>query len=124
MACNEVCRRRCATTSGSNRAPSLSVDLSPVDARDVAGIERALTNFARQPNGGVIVTLGGASIKHRDLIITLANQRLPAIYSDRFFVTGGGLISYGPDGIDQWRRADSQGRESSQPAGAGASTNW
>ena len=87
-------------------APSLSVDLSPVDARDVAGIERALTDFARQPNGGVIVTLGGASIKHRDLIITLANQhRLPAIYEDRFFVTGGGLMSYGPDDIDQYRLA-------------------
>jgi putative ABC transport system substrate-binding protein len=87
-------------------APSLRVDLSPVDARDTGAIERAVTDFARQADGGVIVTLSGASIRHRDLIITLANQhRLPAVYAERFFVTGGGLISYGPNEIDQYRRA-------------------
>jgi putative ABC transport system substrate-binding protein len=89
-------------------APSLRVSLSPVDARDTREIERALTDFARQPNGGVIVTSQAAAIKHRNLIITLANQhRLPAIYEDRFFVTDGGLMSYGPDGIDQYRLAAS-----------------
>ena len=87
-------------------APSLGVDVSAVDARDAAGIERAITEFARKSNGGVIVTPSGASIKHRDLIITLAaQQRLPAVYGYRYFVTGGGLISYGPYSIDQWRRA-------------------
>jgi putative ABC transport system substrate-binding protein len=87
-------------------APSLRVDLSPVDARDTGAIERALTDFARQADGGIIVTMSGASIKHRDLIITHANQhRLPAVYAERFFITGGGLISYGPDEIDQHRRA-------------------
>ena len=67
-------------------APSLRVDLSPVDARDVSDMERALTDFARQPNGGVIVTLSGASTKHRNLIITLTNQyRLPAVYAERYY---------------------------------------
>jgi putative ABC transport system substrate-binding protein len=87
-------------------APSLRVDLSPVDARDIGTIERALTDFARQADGGIIVTLSGASIKHRDLIIAHANQhRLPAVYAERFFITAGGLISYGPDEIDQYRHA-------------------
>jgi len=87
-------------------ASSLRVDLSPVDARHVGEIERALTDFARQSNGGVIVTLGGASIKHRSLIISLVNRhRLPAVYSERFFVIDGGLISYGPDLVDQYHRA-------------------
>src|SRR5262249_3217140 len=87
-------------------APSLRVDLSPVDARDTDAIERGVTDFARQADGGGIVTLSGASIRHRDLIITVANQhRLPAVYAERFFITGGGLISYGPDPIDQYRRA-------------------
>jgi putative ABC transport system substrate-binding protein len=87
-------------------APSLKVDLSPVDARDAAGIERAFTDLARKPDGGVIATESGAAIKHRHLIITLANQhRLPVVYPNRFFVSDGGLISYGPDEIDQFRRA-------------------
>ena len=87
-------------------APSLRVDLNPVDARVTSEIERVLTDFARQPDGGMIVTLSGASIKHRDLIVTLAHKhRLPAIYAERFFVTGGGLISYGPDDIDPYRLA-------------------
>jgi putative tryptophan/tyrosine transport system substrate-binding protein len=87
-------------------ASSLGVDISAVDARDVAGIERAITEFARQSNGGMIVTPSGAAIKRRDLIITLAaQQRLPAVYSQRYYVTGGGLISYGPDETDQYRRA-------------------
>jgi putative ABC transport system substrate-binding protein len=87
-------------------ASSLGVAISSVDARDVAGIERAITEFARQSNGGVIVTPSGASIKHRDLIIKLAaQQRLPAVYTNRYAVTGGGLISYGSNSVDQYRRA-------------------
>jgi putative ABC transport system substrate-binding protein len=87
-------------------APSLGVDLSPIDPRDSGAMERAIRNFAGQSNGSLIVTLSGASIKDRDRIIALAaQQRLPAAYADRFFVTAGGLISYGPDDIDQYRRA-------------------
>jgi putative tryptophan/tyrosine transport system substrate-binding protein len=87
-------------------APSLRIDLSPVDSRDAAEIERALMDFAKQPGGGIIVTGSGAAAKHRGLIIALANRhRLPAIYAFRFFVTDGGLMSYGADEIDQYRRA-------------------
>jgi ABC-type uncharacterized transport system substrate-binding protein len=87
-------------------AASLGVDITAVDARDVAGIERAITELARQSNGGVIVTSSGASIKHRGFIIKLAARyRLPAVYVRRYFVTDGGLISYGPDETDQFRRA-------------------
>jgi putative ABC transport system substrate-binding protein len=87
-------------------APSLGVELSPVDARDGPEIERAVTAFARSGNGGLIVTASPVATRHRDLIVTLAaRQRLPAIYASRHFVTDGGLISYGPDLIDQYRRA-------------------
>jgi len=87
-------------------APSLGVELSPVDARDAPEIERAVTAFARSSNGGLIVTSSPVATRHRDLIITLAARlRLPAVYASRFFVTGGGLISYGPDLVDQFRRA-------------------
>jgi putative tryptophan/tyrosine transport system substrate-binding protein len=69
-------------------------------------IERAIAAFARSPNGGLIVTASVVANVHRDLLITLAaRHRLPAVYSDRVFVTGGGLISYGPDRVDQYRRA-------------------
>jgi putative ABC transport system substrate-binding protein len=87
-------------------APTLGVDLSPIDPRDSGAMERAIKDFAHQSNGGLIVTGSGASIKDRDRIIALAAQeRLPAAYAYRFFVTAGGLISYGPDEIDQYRRA-------------------
>jgi putative tryptophan/tyrosine transport system substrate-binding protein len=87
-------------------APSLRVDLTPVDVRDTGAIERAFKAFANQPDGGLIVTESGTSIKHRSLITTLASRhRVPAIYANRYFVTGGGLISYGPDELDQFRRA-------------------
>ena len=87
-------------------APSFGVELSPVDVRDAGEIERAVTAFARGSNGGLIVTASGLAIVHRELIITLAaRHKLPAVYSSRFFVTGGGLISYGPDSIDPHRRA-------------------
>ncbi len=87
-------------------APSLEVELSPVEVRDAGEIERAVTAFARSLNGGLIVTASALASRHRDLIITLAaRHRLPAVYASRYFVTAGGLISYGPDLVDQYRRA-------------------
>ena len=87
-------------------APSFGVELRPIDSHDVGEIERGITGLARLPNGGLIVTAGGAAIVHRDLIIALADRhRLPAIYFARYFVTGGGLISYGTDSIEPHRRA-------------------
>jgi putative tryptophan/tyrosine transport system substrate-binding protein len=89
-------------------APSLGVELSPVDARDAPEIERAVTAFARSGNGGLVVTPSPVASRHRDLIITLAARyRLPAVYAWRYYVTDGGLISYGSDSIDQFRRAAS-----------------
>jgi putative ABC transport system substrate-binding protein len=86
--------------------PSLGVEVSPLNVRDAGEIERDITAFAREPNGGLIVTGSGLAIIHRELIVTLAARyKLPAIYFERFFVTGGGLISYGPDLLDQYRRA-------------------
>ena len=87
-------------------AQSLGIEVSPVDARAAGEIERAVTAFARGSNSGLIVTASGASSGHRKLIITLAaRHRLPAVYCYRFDVTDGGLISYGPDVVDQFRRA-------------------
>jgi putative tryptophan/tyrosine transport system substrate-binding protein len=87
-------------------APSLGVELSPVNVRDPGEIERAITAFAREPNGGLIVTGSALATSHRDLIIALAaRHRLPAVYPQRYYVTGGGLISYGPDTVDPFRRA-------------------
>ena len=86
-------------------APSFAVELRPIDMREVGEIERAVTTFARSSNGGLIVTAGSGSAIHGDLIITLAaRHKLPAIYGDRHFVTGGGLISYGPNRVDQYRQ--------------------
>ncbi|MGA7526900.1 MAG: ABC transporter substrate-binding protein, partial [Pseudolabrys sp.] len=86
-------------------APSLGVDVRPIGVRDASEIERAVTAFARSPNGGLIVTVGGTAF-NRDLIIALAaKHRLPAVYPYRYFVSGGGLMSYGPDTIEQHRRA-------------------
>jgi putative tryptophan/tyrosine transport system substrate-binding protein len=87
-------------------APSFGVELSPVGVRDAGEIERGVAGFARTPNGGVIVTGSPLTAVHRDLIIALAaRHRLPAVYGFRFFATAGGLISYGPDIVDQYRRA-------------------
>jgi ABC-type uncharacterized transport system substrate-binding protein len=86
-------------------ATPLGVELSPIDVRNSGDIERAAAAFARAPNGGLIVTSGGSSTR-RILIITLAaRHKLAAVYPFRYFVTSGGLISYGPDPIDQYRRA-------------------
>ena len=85
---------------------SLGVELSPIDVRDGGEIERAVATFARGSNGGLIVTASSAASIHRELIIMLAaRHRLPAVYPFRYFVTSGGLISYGPDLNDQFRRA-------------------
>jgi putative ABC transport system substrate-binding protein len=85
---------------------SLGVELSLIDERDVEEIKRAVTTFARQPHGGLIVFSSPATSLHRDLIITLAAQnRLPAVYSDSSFVAAGGLTSYGPNRIEQYRPA-------------------
>jgi putative ABC transport system substrate-binding protein len=87
-------------------APSLGVELSPVDVRDAPEIERAVTAFARSGNGGLIVTPSALTTRYRDLIIALAaRHKLPAVYGNRYFLAGGGLIYYGPDFIDQYRRA-------------------
>ena len=87
-------------------APSSGVELSPIDVRDAPEIERAVTAFARSGNGGLIVTGSALATRHRDLIITLAaRHKLPAVYSGRWFVADGGLLSYGPDYVDQYRQA-------------------
>jgi ABC-type uncharacterized transport system substrate-binding protein len=87
-------------------AASLGVEVSPVNVRDAVEIERAIAAFARSPNGGLIVTASALSAVHRDLIIALsARHKLPAVYYERYFVGAGGLISYGPDFVDQYRRA-------------------
>jgi putative tryptophan/tyrosine transport system substrate-binding protein len=87
-------------------APSLRVEVNPVNMRDAGEIERGVTAFARSPGGGLIVAAGPAATRHRDLIIKLAaRHKLPAVYYERFFVADGGLISYGPDFVDQYRRA-------------------
>jgi putative tryptophan/tyrosine transport system substrate-binding protein len=87
-------------------APSLGVEVSPVNVRDAPEIERGVAAFVRSGNGGLIVTGSPLSLVHRDLIIALAaRDKLPTVYFLRPFVTGGGLISYGPDVVDQARRA-------------------
>jgi ABC-type uncharacterized transport system substrate-binding protein len=87
-------------------APALSVEVIPVNVRDADEIENAVDAFARDPNGGLIVTESGPTIIHRELIITLAaRHHLPAVYGFRVFVASGGLVSYGPDTVDPYRRA-------------------
>ncbi len=87
-------------------APSLRVAVIPVNMRDAGEIEQSIETFARSPNGGLTVTAGGAAVRHRDWIVTLAaRHKLPAVYWERFFVAAGGLISYGADLIDNYRRA-------------------
>ena len=87
-------------------APSLKIEVSPVNMRDAHEMERDIAAFARSPNGGLIITSSGAAIRYRELIISLAaRHKLPAVYWASFFVTSGGLVSYGADLIDQYRRA-------------------
>ena len=82
------------------------MEVKPVNLRDTREIERAVTAFARSPNGGLIVTAGAGATRHRDLIVTLAaRHKLPAVYPSQCYIVGGGLIFYGPDQLDQFRRA-------------------
>src|SRR5262245_55597049 len=87
-------------------APSVGVDVSAINLRDAAEIERAVTAFARRPNSGLILTASALAAVHRDLIISLAaRHKLPDVHHSRPFTAGGGLVSYGPDFVDQFRRA-------------------
>jgi putative ABC transport system substrate-binding protein len=87
-------------------APSLGVEVRPFNMRDAGDIERAITAFAGTENGGLVVTGSPSGTVHRDLIVSLtARNRLPAVYPSRLFVTAGGLISYGTDFVNQYRRA-------------------
>ena len=86
--------------------PSFGVELSPIDVRDAGEIERDVAAFEGESNGGLIVTASSGAVVHRELIIMLAaRHRLPAVYAFNYFVTSGGLISYGPNSTDQYRRA-------------------
>jgi putative ABC transport system substrate-binding protein len=87
-------------------APPLGVEVIPINMRNAAEIEQSVGTFARSPNGGLIPVSSAAALRHRELILTLAaRHKLPAAYWDRFFVTAGGLMSYGPDLVDQFRQA-------------------
>jgi ABC-type uncharacterized transport system substrate-binding protein len=87
-------------------APSVGVEVIPLNMRDAGDIERSITAFAQRTNGGLILTASGSAFVHHDLIIALAaRHKLPAVYFERFFVANGGLISYGPELRDQYRRA-------------------
>jgi putative ABC transport system substrate-binding protein len=87
-------------------ASSLGVEVIPLNLRDAGEIEQSVATFARSPNGGLIPAGSAAAVRHRDLIITLAaRHKLPAVYWDRIFVATGGLISYGPNIVDQFRDA-------------------
>jgi putative ABC transport system substrate-binding protein len=87
-------------------APALGVELRPISVRDAGEIKRAITAFAHGSNGGLIALGGSGTAVHRALIIRLAAElRLPAVYPYRYYVADGGLISYGPDNIDLYRRA-------------------
>jgi putative ABC transport system substrate-binding protein len=87
-------------------APSLGVEISPIDARDIGAIEQAMTAFARGANGGMIVTATGNARRHRETILSLAARfKLPAVYPYRYYVADGGLASYGPDVAEECRLA-------------------
>jgi ABC-type uncharacterized transport system substrate-binding protein len=102
-----------ATTAGQGQvgaiqalAPSFGVEVTPINVRDAGEIERAIAAFARNSRDGLIVTGSALTVFHRDLIVTLAAQhKLPTVYFQRPFVASGGLISYGADVVDQYRRA-------------------
>jgi len=87
-------------------APSVGMEVSAISMRDVREIEQDITRFASSPNGGLILTGSALSLVHHDLVIALAAQhKLPAVYHRRYFVTSGGLMSYGPEVDDQFRGA-------------------
>ena len=96
-------------------APSVGVDVSPVNLSDASEIEHSVAAFAHSANGGMILTASALSAIHRDLIITLADRyKLPAVYGERSYVAGGGLVSYGPNFIDQYRHAAGMSTASSR----------
>jgi ABC-type uncharacterized transport system substrate-binding protein len=105
--------RDAAMTSGigqfaviQSAAPSVGVEVSAINVRDAGEIERAVTAFARAPNGGLILTASALAVVHRELVIALAaKHKLPAVYYRRYFVTTGGLVSYGYDVVEQYRGA-------------------
>jgi putative ABC transport system substrate-binding protein len=87
-------------------APSFRMEVNPISMHDAGEIEQSVATFARSPNGSLIVAASGAGLRHRELIIMLAaRHKLPAVYFERTFAAAGGLISYGPDVIDQYRQA-------------------
>jgi putative ABC transport system substrate-binding protein len=87
-------------------ASLLRVEISPIDVRETSEVERAIGSFAREPNGGLIILSTSLALAHRDQIIaSVGHHRLPAVYPFRIYVNAGGLISYGPDQIDPYRRA-------------------
>jgi putative ABC transport system substrate-binding protein len=89
-------------------APSLGVEITPLNVRDATEIERVITTFARRANAGLVVTGSALAVVHRKLIMELAAKyKLPAVYFADYFVKEGGLVSYGPDLIDQYRQAAS-----------------
>ena len=105
----------------------MNIELSAVGLQEADEIEQSIAGFAHGSNGGLIVTAGGFSVNHPDLIVALAARyKLPVVYPFRFFVTAGGLISYGPDPVDplpargRLCRSHPQGREAGRPTGAGA----
>ena len=87
-------------------APSLGMEVIPINLRDAGEFERSMAAFARVPNGGLVVTPSAPSLLHRNLIVALAAQyKLPAVYFERTFAAAGGLVSYGADFLDQYRQA-------------------
>jgi putative ABC transport system substrate-binding protein len=102
-----------ATTAGIGQwgamqavAPSIGLEIVPVNIRDGEKINRTLAGVGHALNGGLIVTISALAVAHRDVIVTLAaRHKLPAVYYERSFVAAGGLISFGPDFLDQYRRA-------------------
>jgi len=87
-------------------ARTLGVEVSPINSRDAGEVERGISEFASKPNGGLIIAPNSFALVYREMIIALAARyKLPAIYPFRYFVSAGGLISYGPDSVDQYRRA-------------------
>jgi putative ABC transport system substrate-binding protein len=108
-------------------APTVGVEVIPIGLRDAAELQRAIAVFAQSPNGGLIVTASTLALVNRDLIVKFAaRHKLPAVYSERSYVAGGGLISYGPNYLDpvsarrRLRRSHPQGREAGRFTGAGA----
>jgi putative ABC transport system substrate-binding protein len=89
-------------------APSLGVEVSPINISDATEIERGISDFAREANGGLVISASPLAITHRELIATLAARyKLPAVYSNRDYTVSGGLISYGTNFLEQYRRAAS-----------------